>query len=388
MSATQRSVDRLLTTHVGSLPRPERLLEMMAARYAPDRPDPEGYEAEVTVAVAECVRRQVKSGIDIVTDGEQSKAGFFAYAQSRMSGLEALDGEPMMSAHAEEIAAFPEYYEQYFKEAMLGGTAVPIAPAYCTGEIEYIGTAELQRDLDNMKAAIAQTPASGVFMPAVAPSGLCRNRYYATEEEFWVAAGEALRTEYAAIIDAGFLLQIDDPFLVSFFTDSREDPAEQVRRADSYVEILNHSLRGIPAQSLRYHVCYSINEGPRIFDVPFIKFVRSMLKVNAMAYTFEAGNPRHEHEYHLWEDVKLPDGKVILPGVIAHADNIVEHPELIAERLIRFAERVGRENVIASVDCGFSSQATFRTEVHPTVIWAKFEALRDGARLASERLWN
>ncbi len=297
MTATQRSVDRLLTTHVGSLPRPERLLEMMAARYAAENGDggsagdTASYDATVTEAVADCVRRQVDAGIDIVTDGEQSKPGFFAYAQSPMTGLEPLEGEPMMSAHAQEIGAFPEHYEQYFKEAMLGGSAVPITPA-----------------------------------------------------------GEALRTEYEAIVDAGLILQIDDPFLTSFFTDESEDPAEQIRRADSYVEILNHSLRDIPEQSLRYHVCYSINERPRIFDVLFIKFVRAMLKVNAMAYTFEAGNPRHEHEYHLWEEVRLPDGKVILPGVIAHADNIVEHPELIAERLIRFAERVGRENVIASVD--------------------------------------
>ena len=188
-----------------------------------------------------------------------------------MTGLEPLEGEPMMSAHAQEIAAFPEYYEQYFKEAMLGGSAVPITPAACTGEIAYVGTAELQRDLDNMTAAVAQTPPAGAFMPAVAPSGLCRNRYYATEEAFWEAAGEALRTEYEAIVDAGFILQIDDPFLTSFFTDESEDPAEQIRRADSYVEILNHSLRNIPEQSLRYHVCYSINEGPRIFDVPFIE---------------------------------------------------------------------------------------------------------------------
>ncbi len=388
MTPSPRSIDRILTTHVGSLPRPEPLLDMMAARYAEGRPDPPDYEAAVTAAVADCVRRQVDAGIDIVTDGEQSKAGFFAYAQSRMSGLSPLSGEPLMSDHRREIEAFPEYYERYFQEAMLGGTVVPIVTMACTGPIAYVGQAELQRDIANLQAALARSPAPAAFMPAVAPSGLCRNRHYATEQDFWEAAGEALRTEYLAIVDAGFLLQIDDPFLLSFFADDREDPGAQERHADAYVEALNHSLRGIPPESLRYHVCYSINEGPRIYDVPFVKFVRSMLKVNAMAYTFEAGNPRHEHEYHLWEDVTLPEGKVILPGVIAHADNIVEHPELIAERLIRFAERVGRENVVGSVDCGFSSQATRRTEVHPTVVWAKLQALRDGARLASERLWR
>ena len=220
----------------------------------------------------------------------------------------------------------------------------------------------------------------------MAPSGLARNEYYPSQEAYWEAAGEALRVEYSAIIDAGFVLQIDDPFVMSFFTVDGDLSGER-RQADAYVEILNHSLRDLPPESLRYHVCYSINEGPRVFDVPFARVVPSMLRVNAAAYTFEAGNPRHEHEYHLWENVRLPDDKIVLPGLIAHANNIVEHPELIAERLVQFAERVGRENVVASVDCGFSSQATYRTEVHPTVVWAKFAALAEGARLASDRLW-
>jgi 5-methyltetrahydropteroyltriglutamate--homocysteine methyltransferase len=196
--------------------------------------------------------------------------------------------------------------------------------------------------------------------------------------------GSALRTEYQAIIDAGFLLQVDDPFLSENFSDPALDPAGQRTRASIYVEAVNESLRGIPPERVRFHTCYGINEGPRIHEAALADVAVYMLKVNAGAFSFEAANARHEHEYHLWETVKLPEGKVLIPGVITHASNIVEHPELIAERLLRFVRLVGRENVQAGADCGFSSQATYNTEVHPTVIWAKFEALRDGARLASK----
>ena len=220
------------------------------------------------------------------------------------------------------------------------------------------------------------------------PSGVGQNEYYPTEEEYFHAAGAALRVEYQAIVDAGFVLQIDDPFLTDIFGDPSLDAAQRNRKAEIYVESINESLRGIPPEKIRFHTCYGINHGPRIHEAALSDVVGHMLKVNARAYSFEAANPRHEHEYHLWESVKLPDGKTVIPGVITHASNIVEHPELIAERLIRYANIVGRENVIAGADCGFSSQATYRTEVHPTVIWAKFEALRDGARLASERLWK
>ncbi|HEX4010291.1 MAG TPA: cobalamin-independent methionine synthase II family protein [Solirubrobacteraceae bacterium] len=388
MTRSQHSLDRLLTTHVGSLPRAAPVLDRMAARYDPDQPTPPDYDACVTAAVRECVAHQVEVGLDVVSDGEQSKPGFFAYARSRMTGLQALEGEPTMSSHAREFAAFPEYYERYLTQAMLGGTVVPVPPAFCTGPVAYTGHDELRRDIANMTAAIDAARPHDAFMPSVSPSGLARNRHYAGDEEFYAAAGEALRTEYLAIVDAGLNLQVDDPSMISFFADDDVDPAEQERRAYAYVEILNHALRDIPPERIRYHVCYGINEGPRVFDVPFIRFVKPMLAVNAGAYTFEAGNPRHEHEYHLWEDVTLPEGKVLLPGVVAHASNIVEHPEVIAERLVNFARLVGRENVVASVDCGFSSQATYQTEVHPTVIWAKFEALRDGAALASQRLWR
>jgi len=197
-----------------------------------------------------------------------------------------------------------------------------------------------------------------------------------------------MREEYQAIVDAGFVLQIDDPFLTEIFSRPSLTAAERRQAAEMWVEALNHALAGIPPEKIRFHTCYGINEGPRVHDAPLSDIVEVMLKINAGAYSFEAANPRHEHEYHVWERVKLPEGKVLIPGVITHASNIVEHPELIAERLIRCAERVGRENVIAGTDCGFSSQATYHPEVHPTVVWAKFQAMAEGARLASARLWR
>ncbi len=338
-------------------------------------------------AVADCVHKQAETGIDIVCDGEQSKTGFFSYIRERLEGFEARPNlrKPFFVA---EQQAFPEYYEQYFKQAMMGGTIAPVVPLVCTGPVKYRGQDAIKRDIDNLKSALKDARAHAAFMPAVAPSGVGDNEYYKTEEEFFHAVGQALRVEYQAIVDAGFILQVDDPFLTDIFADPALDQAQRRRRAEIYVESINESLRGIAPEKVRFHTCYGINEGPRIHEAALADVAGSMLKVNAGGYSFEAANPRHEHEYHLWESVKLPAGKVLIPGVITHASNIVEHPELIAERLLRFAKLVGRENVIASADCGFSSQASYTTEVHPTVVWAKFEALRDGARIASERLWG
>jgi 5-methyltetrahydropteroyltriglutamate--homocysteine methyltransferase len=383
----QHSIGRILTTHVGSLPRPHALLDMMKARLAGQSGDEAAYQKAVSDAVAQCVRRQAETGIDILTDGEQSKPGFFMYVRERLEGFEPRQGQRMNLFRAER-EAFPEYYEQYFKEAMLGGAVAPAVPFVCTGPVRYRGQEALRRDIDNLKAATADLPDHTVFMPATAPSGVGQNEYYPTEEEYFHAIGAALRVEYQAIVDAGFILQIDDPFLTDIFGDPSLDAAQRNRKAEVYVASINECLRGIPPEKVRFHTCYGINHGPRIHEAALSDVAGHMLKVNALAYSFEAANPRHEHEYHLWERVKLPDGKTVIPGVITHASNIVEHPELIAERLIRYADIVGRENVIAGADCGFSSQATYRTEVHPTVIWAKFEALRDGARLASERLWK
>ncbi|PWU01231.1 MAG: methionine synthase [Terriglobia bacterium] len=345
------------------------------------------FEQRVRSAVAEIVRRQAECGIDIVTDGEQGKAGFFSYVSERLAGFEPHAG-PRSAMFETEVAAFPEYYEQYFRHAMLGASLAPIVPMVCTGPIRYRGQQAVKRDIGNLKAALAGLSPEDVFMPAVAPSGVGRNAYYKTDEEYFHAAAEALHQEYEAIVDAGFLVQIDDPFLTELFSFSSMSDAERQKTAAMYVEAVNHGLRGIPPDKVRYHTCYGINEGPRVHDAPLALIAAFMLQVNAGAYSFEAANPRHEHEYHVWEQVKIPEGKAIIPGVITHASNIVEHPEWIAERIARYAKLVGRESVIAGADCGFSSQATYETEVHPTVIWAKFQALAEGARLASKQLWS
>ncbi len=383
----QRSATRILTTHCGSLPRPKDLLDVMQAKIGGEPYDAGVYDARLRTAVAGIVRRQVECGIDIPTDGEQGKPGFFAYVNERLAGFEPRPGPRPIMFQA-EVEAFPEYYEQYFKHAMLGGTLAPLVPFVCTGPVCYRGQEAVRRDIENLKAALRGWEPADVFLPAVAPSGVGKNEYYRTEADYLHAVAEALREEYRAIVDAGFLLQIDDPFLTELYSYSSLSAAERRSTAEMYVEALNHGLRGIPPEQVRFHTCYGINEGPRVHDAPLKDMLEVMFKVNAGAYSFEAANARHEHEYHVWENVRLPDGKIIIPGVVTHASNIVEHPELIAERIGRFARLVGRENVIAGTDCGFSSQATYQPEIHPSVVWAKFRALAEGARLASGQLWR
>ena len=380
------SRNRILSTHVGSLARPADLLDMMKARLTGETVDEAAYDRRVAAAVAETVKQQAACGLDIVADGEMSKPGFFVYVNERLDGFEPRPDEKH-NIFAAELAAFPEYYADYFARAMLGGAVAPMTPMYCVGPVSYIGQEALGKDLENLKAAVAAVDCEGAFVPSVAPSGVGYNEYYKTDEEYFEAVSEAMRVEYQAIVEAGFLLQVDDPFLSDVFGDPNLDDRQKRGKADLYVEGINHALRGIPEEMVRFHTCYGINEGPRIYDAPLSDIVEHMLRIDAGVYSFEAANPRHEHEYHLWESVKLPDGKAIMPGVITHASNIVEHPELIAEWLVRFANLVGRENVIAGADCGFSSQAGYRTEVHPTVIWEKFKAMAEGARIASQKLW-
>ena len=383
----KHSVDRILTTHVGSLPRPVDLLDLMKSKVEGRDHDEVAYDQRVATAVRDCLHQQVACGIDVSTDGEQGKLGFQTYVTERLEGYEPRAGATDSSQFAAEVADFPEYYENYFGEAMHGGAITHIDPMVCTGPIRYRGAEAIARDIANLQAAAAQVEAEEIFMPAVAPSGVGGNEFYGSEEDYLQAVAAALETEYRAIVDAGFILQIDDPWLTVVHSDASLDPAERVRRAEIYVEVVNHSLRDIPAEKVRFHTCYGINEGPRVHDTPLRDIVDIILRVNAGAYSFEAATPRHEHEYHVWEGIDLPDGKILIPGVVAHASNIVEHPELIAERLVRFARLVGRERVIAGTDCGFSTQATYRTEVHPTVVWAKFRAMAEGARLATAQLW-
>ena len=385
----QQNTDRIQTTHIGSLPRPHRLLDAMKAKYSGQAYDAAAFQQALRSAVADVVRKQVDCGIDIVTDGEFSKPGFFTYIRERLEGFESRPNAKI-KLFEQEVAAFPEYYEQYFKQAMMGGAIVSLAPVVCVGPVKYRGEKLVQIDIDNVKAAAAAAGVTNehVFLPATAPSGVGINEYYKSDEEYFNALAAEMGKEYHAIVDAGILVQIDDPFLPDIFFEVGRDDTEKKRRAEIYVEAINTGLKGIPPERVRFHTCYGINEGPRIYEAALADIIEYMLKINAGSYSFEAANPRHEHEYHLFERVKVPEGRVLVPGVVTHASNIVEHPELIAERIIRFARLVGRENVIAGADCGFSSQALYNTEVHPTVIWEKFKAMRQGANIASRQLWG
>lgn len=386
---SQQNTDHIQTTHIGSLPRPHAVLDILKAKYTGQPYDQATLDATIAKAVADCVRQQVASGIDVVTDGEFSKPGFFTYIRDRLEGFEARPGQKLL-LFEKEVAAFPEYYAQYFKEAMMGGTVVPIVPVVCTGPVKYRGEALLQKDIANVKAAAnrAGVPHHRVFLPATAPSGVGINEYYKTDEEYFHALAAELNKEYKAIVAAGLLVQVDDPFLPDIFVEPRLDQKQMRRRAEIYVEAANAALKGIPAEKVRFHTCYGINEGPRLHEAALADIIKYVLRINAGQVSFECANPRHEHEYHLFENVKVPDGKVLCPGVITHASNIVEHPELIAERLLRFARLVGRANVMAGADCGFSSQALYKTEVHPTVVWEKFKAMRQGADIATKQLWK
>jgi 5-methyltetrahydropteroyltriglutamate--homocysteine methyltransferase len=388
----QASRERILTTHVGSLPRPPDLLALIQAKEAGEPVDAGRFAARVAAAVAETVQKQAACGIDIVGDGEMGRFGFIPYVNERLAGIEARKAEAGEShwARSREYLAFPEYYAWAAQIPGMAGKAPPTRWV-CTGPVSYRGQAALQRDIDNLKGALAAVHREAAFMPAVSPvqlAGWNANEYYRTDEEFRVALADALHEEYRAVVDAGLVLQIDDPQLASHWIMHPEiDVAECRRWARDSVALLNHALRGIPEDRVRYHTCYSINMGPRIHDLELKHIVDIMLEVRAGAYSFEAANPRHEHEWKVWEEVRLPEGKALVPGVITHASNLVEHPETIAQRIARFAGAVGRERVIAGADCGFASFST-SCEVHPTVVWTKLAALAEGARLATKELWG
>ena len=387
----KRSTQRILTTHVGSLPRPPDLLQMIQAKERGEPLDPEAFARRVASAVAEVVRTQAESGIDIVADGEMGRFGFIPYVNERLTGLEARPNPRSEGtwAQSREHLAFPEYYTWAAQMPGAAGGAQR-TQWVCTGHIAYKGQEALAHDIDNLKAALAPVRYEEAFMPAVSPAQLAgwnKNEYYRTDEEFRIALADALREEYRAVVDAGLVLQIDDPQLASHYTTHPELDIAQCRNwASATVELLNHALAGIPAERVRYHTCYGINMGPRVHDLELKHIVDIMLRINAGAYSFEAGNPRHEHEWRVWEEVKLPEGKALIPGVITHGSNFVEHPEAIAQRIGRFAQVVGRENVIAGADCGFASFST-TCEVHPSVVWTKLASLAEGARLATRELW-
>jgi 5-methyltetrahydropteroyltriglutamate--homocysteine methyltransferase len=387
----KQSTDRILTTHVGSLIRPQALQDILRAKQGGQSYDHAAYENCLKQSVADVVRRQAEIGVDVVSDGEFGKAiSWNQYVVERLSGFELRAIPPGFrpGTPGADRTRFKEFYAELdVREPMANAKMVA-----CVGPVKYIGQDILRRDIDNFKAALKGTKVEEAFMPVVAPSSVLPDRkdeYYKGEEEWLDAVTAAMRTEYQTIVDAGFVLQIDDARAATAY-DRMVPPGtfEEYRRwLAKFVESLNRALEGIPEDRVRYHVCWGSWPGPHVSDVALKDIVDLILKVRAGAYVIESANPRHEHEWQVWKNVKLPDGKVLIPGVISHATNVVEHPELIAERITRFANLLGRENVLAGTDCGFA-QGTFYRRVHPTVMWAKFEALVEGARLASKQLWN
>jgi 5-methyltetrahydropteroyltriglutamate--homocysteine methyltransferase len=386
---------RILTTHVGSLIRPPALLEFIRARQRREAYDESAYQRCLADSVEDIVKRQVAAGIDIPSDGEFGKAiSWSQYALERLSGFERRPAKPGANpfARGADRTRFTEFYAEL--DAAEGPPATAGASgvlAVCVAPIEYTGHAELQRDIANFKAALAAAGVKQGFLPVAAPASVIpdrKNEYYQTDEECLRAIAKAMRSEYQAIVDAGLFLQLDDArFAVTY--DRMVPPAsfqEYRRWVELHVEVLNEALAGIPEERVRYHVCWGSWPGPHSTDVPLKDVVDLILKVRAGAYLIEGANPRHEHEWRVWEKVKLPAGKKLVPGVISHATNIVAHPELVAERLVRVGKLIGAENLMAGTDCGFA-QGPFHRRVHPTIMWAKLEALAAGARLASEQLY-
>jgi 5-methyltetrahydropteroyltriglutamate--homocysteine methyltransferase len=340
--------------------------------------------------VNDIVKHQLKSGIDVIDDGEFGKTDFVGYINARLTGFS--PGKPEGNTlPLRDIRFFPEYYEARRGPGAGSTLAQMYPPLTCTGPVRYVGHSALQRDIANLKAALSGSEPLDVFMPAISPENAQhgkRNEYYSTEEEFAVAVAEALNEEYRAIIEAGFLVQIDDPQLITYFNRNPDKTVVECRRwVEERIEIINHALQGIPEEKVRFHICYSFDAAPRLGDMELKDILDLLFQVKAGAYSFEGANPRHEHEYQLWENTKLPDGKILLPGVIAISTVVVEHPDLVAQRLIRYASLVGRENVIASADCGFGTVAA-RPEVHASIAWAKLDVLAEGARRASGLLWK
>jgi len=379
----RESRNRILTTHVGSLPRPAALSEQMVRRLDGQAYDQAAYDALLAGSIADVVNWQANHGIDIISDGELSKAGFFAYVRERISGVEP-NPDRVQRAHTKERDAFPEFYKDGHS-----GTQPP--GSLCTGKMAYTGMALLQQDLANLKAALKGKTPVDVFLPCASVAtveGAVINKFYANEEEYIEAICETMRVEYEAIVAAGFSIQLDDPRLAMHWMLHPQMSLEEARKwAWRRVEAMNHSVRNIPADRVRHHTCYGINMGPRTHDMEMKHLTDIILAIKADYYSFEFGNPRHEHEWKIWADAKLPDHKFLMPGVVTHASVIVEHPELVAERIAKFASVVGKERVIASTDCGFASTPRAIPEVHSTIVDAKFAALAEGAKLASKALF-
>jgi 5-methyltetrahydropteroyltriglutamate--homocysteine methyltransferase len=387
----KRSTDRILTTHVGSLIRPQPLQEFLRARQKGTPVDQRAHDQCLADSVAEVVRRQAQAGIDVISDGEFGKSiSWSQYALERLSGFERRPVKP--GANPFRRGADRERFAEFYAELDAREGTATTMDAVCVGPISYTGQAELQRDIDNFKVALKDVKVEEAFLPVAAPASVIpdrKNEYYKSDEECLDAIGAAMRTEYQMIVDSGFLLQLDDARAAVTY-DRMVPPAsfEDYRRwVGMHMAVLNQAIEGLPPERIRYHVCWGSWPGPHTTDVPLKDIVDLILSVRVGAYVIEGANPRHEHEWKVWKDVKLPAGKVLIPGVISHATNVVEHPELIAERIVRYAMLVGRENVMAGTDCGFA-QGPFYRRVHPSIMWAKLEALAAGAQLATQELWQ
>jgi 5-methyltetrahydropteroyltriglutamate--homocysteine methyltransferase len=388
----KRSSERILTTHVGSLIRPAKLQEFLRARQSGQPYDEPGFQKCLADSVAEVVKQQADTGLDVVSDGEFGKSISWAqYALTRLSGFER---RPIKEDKANPFkrgadrTRFAEFYEELDGKQAVSTTT----EAICTGPISYVGNDELERDIKNFKAALGKVKVAEAFLPVAAPASVIpdrKNEYYKNDEELQVAIAAAMRTEYKTIVDAGFIVQLDDAR--SAVTYDRMVPpasfADYKRWLETQIEILNHAIEGLPQDRVRYHICWGSWPGPHVTHVPLKDIVDMVLKAKVGAFVIEGANPRHEHEWKVWKEAKLGAGQVLIPGVISHATNVVEHPELVAERIVRLANIVGRENVIAGTDCGFA-QGPFYRRVHPSIMWAKFEALAEGARIASKELWG
>jgi 5-methyltetrahydropteroyltriglutamate--homocysteine methyltransferase len=384
----QRSTDRILTTHIGSLPRPHDLMQAAANR---DK-DPGAYDTTLKRAVNDVVRRQAEVGIDIPDDGEFGKPGFIHYINERLGGFEPGPPEKAPFADSKEYRDFPRVYAA-LSQGAAPNTAGPAIHMKCTGPITYTGHAQLQRDIDNLKASAQGRGFAGLFLPAISPTSVEKwqsvNEHYKTQEEYLFAIAEALGVEYKLITDAGIVVQIDDPHLSMYYVMEPDMTIEEtVKWAAVRVEAVNHALKvnNVPRDMVRWHTCYGIDVGPRIHDLELKHIIDLILSIDAGAYSFEGANPRHEHEVALWEDHKLPDGSVLIPGVITHSSPLVEHEELVAQRLIRYANLVGKENLIAGADCGFGTFASMN-DVSEGVAFPKLESLVKGTALASKKLW-
>jgi 5-methyltetrahydropteroyltriglutamate--homocysteine methyltransferase len=379
----KRSMQRILTTHTGSLPRPDDLLAMLQAREIGTLGDPQAFDRRVRAAVHEVVRKQTGAGIDVVNDGEQGKPDYSTYIKDRFTGFE---GEAVAVPVSREARDFPEYSASQQR----WGSASTTRPA-CVGPIRWKDFAAVHRDIDNLKGALHGVATEECFMTAVSPGQAARflgNRYYRSHEEYLHALGAVLADEYAAIAAAGFLLQVDCPDLASGWNNQFADLTVPEFRdiVELHLEVLDEATQQVPSERLRLHLCWGNYAGPHHCDIPLREIIEPVLKSRASAISFEGANPRHEHEWKIFKEIKLPPGKLLIPGVLDSTSNFIEHPELVADRICRYASAVGRENVIAGTDCGFATFAG-RTTVHPTIAWAKLKAMVEGAALATKELW-